>query len=253
MFIERIYARDFGPIKSLDWTKDPYRPHTFVRGLLGKTTLLNMIAKMCGKLYDFPPPCEKTPSYDFGVLLGDLPGPLSKMWIWSGPNPAPQGEEILNLGAETQSPAVQEALAYWKGQHAEEGGKSHPRARFLVPEIRWDLPNLGDRTSSFERYLLNCYGLIFVNGQLENGDDVQIIPSSSLLQCFGLLHAVSRTNLGDVILLEAPFDSQHLSNTGSVVRMVQREVEARGGSLVCTTNGNMEAWKAMRYWNLIQM
>ncbi len=262
MIIERIVVKKLGPIRDLDWERPDWVKHFLVRGLLGKTTLLDALEGIWDDFYQnlqgLPGPLS--PGADFGILLSGLPGPASKLWLWNSSSKEPEDAEVISLlRREDQHHSAKVVREFWDELRESylleltanpEGSRvvaPPPKIRTLPPFRTWKVPDLDPKFS--ERlgwYIARRWGTPQEDGTLLCNDGEVVNPtSSSYALTLGLMATAAGTNPGDINLVDGLFDTLHLSDQRPVAAMASKLIAELGGSLVVSSNAP-EVWDQFR-------
>ena len=234
MRIDRVIVND-GPIVNLDADVSESSSIGF-SGKVGKTFFLRKIHQLW---MDFIDRRERYHYTSSGILLSDVPDIPHPLWLWEGPGSPPGVTDESQVVYLSQPPTATEATY----------GGGYERIRQINPLIPSYSPLTEGLTGSdyeFLRRAAQRRGLDYdpesFTFETNVGEPMVLVSSqvlpSTLIQAFRILSAVrTQARSGDVVLMDVPFDSQHLSEQRGLAAHVERIVcKELGGQLIITSN-----------------
>jgi hypothetical protein len=235
MRIDRIIVND-GPIVNLDEEVSESSSIGFA-GKVGKTFFLRKIHQLWSDFIDRR--ARVTTSTSSGILLSGVPGIPHPLWLWEGPGSPPGVTDESQVVYLSRPPTATEATY---------GGMSEQVRRIdLLVQSNFPLTDgLTDSDREFLRRAAQRRGLIYdtesFTFETTVGEPTVWVTSqnlpSTLVQTFRILSAVrTQARSGDVVLMDVPFDTQHLSEQRGLAFHVERIVcKELGGQLIITSN-----------------
>jgi hypothetical protein len=234
MRIDRVIVND-GPIVNLDADVSESSSIGF-SGKVGKTFFLRKIHQLWSDFIDRR--ARVTTSTSSGILLSGVPGIPHPLWLWEGPGTPPGVADESQVVYLSRPPTATEATY----------GGMRDRIRQINPLIPSYSPLTEGLTGSDYEFLRRAAQRRGLDYDPESykfkttvGEPmVWVYPHlpSTLIQAFRILSVVrTQARSGDVVLMDVPFDSQHLSEQRGLAAHVERIVcKELGGQLVITSN-----------------
>jgi hypothetical protein len=234
MRIDRIIVND-GPIFNLDADVSESSSIGFA-GRVGKTVFLKTVHRLWVNFIDR---WERQHITSSGILLSGVPGIPHPLWLWEGPGSPPGVTDESQVVYLSRPPTATEA-SY--------GGMAE-QVRWIDPLFQSGIHLTTGLTGADYEFLrrsaLSCgldYDPKSFTFKTTVGEPTVWVSSqnlpSTLVQAFRILGKVRcQARPGDVVLMDVPFDAQHLSEQRGLAAYVERIVcKELGGQLIITSN-----------------